>query len=186
MEKTHINFVKIYPQIGNIEDSNLRKSVVEILEEVWIASSWQSLDKIPTSAEISYPNLPHTQCVVELALAIADTFERHHGVIVNRDNLIAAAVLQDASKLVEYSPAPEGERVESTDIGKWYPHAFWCAHLCVSKDLPKEVTNAVLTHSPGSAQFPKSLEGKILYYADQLDVIAIHKDRWKKQIFITK
>ena len=44
----------------------------------------------------------------------------------------------------------------------------------------------VLTHSPQAPKFPSTLEGKILYYVDQLDVLAIYKDRWRKELFITK
>lgn len=149
-------------------------------------SQWERIEDPPTSAEIPYPNLPHTQCTVELSLAIADIFKKHHDVDVNRDHLIVSAVLQDASKLVEYAPGEGEGPVRRTDIGAWTPHAFWCAHLCAVHGMPKEIINTVLTHSPQAAQFPKTLEGKILYYADQLDVIAIYKDRWKKHIVITK
>ena len=44
----------------------------------------------------------------------------------------------------------------------------------------------LLTHTPQAAKFPATIEGKILYYVDQIDVIGIHKDRWRKDIFITK
>jgi hypothetical protein len=43
-----------------------------------------------------------------------------------------------------------------------------------------------LTHTPQASKFPESLEGKILYYVDQLDVIAIHKDRWKKELIVKR
>ena len=44
----------------------------------------------------------------------------------------------------------------------------------------------MLTHSPTAPKFPDTLEGKILYYVDQLDVIAIHKDRWVKHLLVGK
>jgi len=44
----------------------------------------------------------------------------------------------------------------------------------------------MLTHSSSAAKFPDSLEGKILYHVDQIDVIGCHKDRWKKLIHIAK
>jgi hypothetical protein len=104
---------------------------------------------------------------------------------VNRDHLIASAVLQDASKVVEYEPAPGGGACK-TDIGKHYPHAFWCAHLGVLHGLPAEVCDTILTHSPSAGRLPLTLEGKILFFADQIDVIAIHGDKWKKHLFLSK
>jgi hypothetical protein len=52
--------------------------------------------------------------------------------------------------------------------------------------VPDEICHIILTHTPQSASFPTSLEGKILYYVDQIDVLAIHGDRWRKQLMITK
>ncbi len=43
-----------------------------------------------------------------------------------------------------------------------------------------------MTHSPGAAKFPESLEGKILYYADQMDVIAIFGDKWVKHLMVER
>ena len=183
--KKPIDVHAIFPQLQQIEDVQLRATVVEIWEELWAQSKWENLGDVPTSGEIPYPNLPHVQCVVDMALTVADAFERHHRIRVNRDFLIAASILQDASKVVEYAPGENGKAVQ-TDIGRNYPHGFWCAHLGAKKGLPPEIGHVMLTHSSGAATFPATLEGKILYYVDQLDVIAIHKDRWKKNLFISK
>jgi hypothetical protein len=55
-----------------------------------------------------------------------------------------------------------------------------------AKGIPDEIAHVMLTHSPSASKFPDSLEGKILYYVDQIDVIAIHKDRWKKHLLVGK
>ena len=115
-----------------------------------------------------------------MAIHVADVFESIHNVTVNRDILIAAALLQDASKLVEFGPTEDG-KVEYTKIGSTYPHAFWGTYLAIKFGLPDEICEIILDHTPDSARFPKSMEGKILYYVDQLDVIATYKDRWKKE-----
>ncbi len=184
-QKASLNLTGVFPQLLDMKDAGLRTIVIEIWEELWSQSRWNNLADIPTSGEIPYPNLPHSQCVVDLALAVAAQFERHHKVKINRDYLIAGAVLQDASKLVEYEPGPDG-KAKKTAIGKNFPHGFWCAHLAVNKGLPEEIAHVMITHSPQAARFPDTLEGKILYYVDQLDVIAIHGDRWKKHLLIGK
>jgi hypothetical protein len=181
-----LDVVRMFPQIQDIQDTELRQTVIDIWLELWEQSEWQDIGDPPVSAEIPYPNLPHSQCVVVMALAVADAFEKFHNVRVNRDYLIAAAVLQDASKVVEYAPPGPDGKVRRTSIGKNYGHGFWCAHLAIAKGLPEEITHVILTHSPMATKFPDSLEGKILYYVDQLDVIGIHKDRWKKHILVGK
>ncbi|MGZ5120726.1 MAG: hypothetical protein ACXWCP_08495 [Burkholderiales bacterium] len=180
-----LDVIALYPQVQEIRDDKLRNAVIEIWQEMWEMSAWDDPGALPTSFEIPYPNLPHTQCVVAMALSVADAFKKYHGIEVNRDHLIAAAVLQDASKVVEYEPGPDG-KVRRTAIGKNYGHGFWCAHLAVQKGVPHEISHVMLTHSSSAAKFPDTLEGKILYYVDQLDVIGIHKDRWTKHLMIAK
>lgn len=183
--RTHVPIESLYPEVDYIADKKLRIAVSAIWDELWAASSWSDPAQVPTSGEISYPNLPHTRSVLQISLAMADAFATHHGLKVNRDHLIASAVLQDASKVVEYEPAPNGGG-SKTAIGKNFPHAFWCAHLGVLHGLPAEVCDTILTHSPSAGRLPLSLEGKILFFADQIDVIAIHGDRWKKHLFLSK
>lgn len=184
-EKQAIDILALYPAVADIKNDALRQAVIDIWQEMWSESAWTAIGEVPTSGEISYPNLPHTQCIVEMALSVADAFESHHKLMVDRDILIAAAVLQDASKVVEYEPDGAGG-ARHTEIGRNYVHGFWCAHLLAKRNLPHEVAHIVLTHGSAAPRFPSSLEGKILYYIDQLDVIAIHGDRWVKKLMITK
>lgn len=185
MKKKPIDVLTMFPQVDQISDRKLRTAVIEVWEELWRRSAWEDIEEVPTSGEISYPNLPHNRCVVDMALAVAGCLEKYHGVEVNRDYLIAAAVLQDAAKVVEYAPGKDGKPAR-TAIGKNYPHGFWCAHVAIEKGVPDAIGHIMLTHSSAAARFPDSLEGKILYYVDQLDVIAIHKDGWKKHLMIAK
>jgi hypothetical protein len=182
--KAPLQLSTCFPELDLIGDQRLRAGVEAVWEELWQASAWGSLDDLPTSPEIPYPHVPHNRSVIRMALAVADAFEAFHGVTVDRDLLLAGGLLQDASKLVEY--ALEEGRVVLTELGRTYPHSFWAAHLALKHGLPSGVCHIILTHTPQGSQFPASLEGKILYYLDQLDVIAIHKDRWRKELWITK
>jgi hypothetical protein len=170
----------LLPEIALIADASLRDKVRAVWQVLWARSEFRDFHAIPTSGEIPYPNLPHMRCVVALALGIAEKFEKFHGVKVDRDVLVAACLLQDASKVVEYRPK-EGGGIEKTPIGKAVPHAFEAARVALEHDLPLDVVHIIATHSPQAPRFPSSLEGKIIYYADQLDVIAIHGDHWVKE-----
>lgn len=185
MPKKPIDVAWMFPQLDEIRDATLKAKVVEIWNELWAMSEFEDIATVPSSGDIPYPNLPHSRSVLTLCLQVADTFEKFHGVKVDRDVLIAAAILQDASKVVEYRPRAGGG-VERTKIGTTYGHAFWVTMLAAQKGLPEAVSHILLTHSPQAARFPASLEGKIIYYVDQLDVIAIHGDHWVKESIIRK
>jgi hypothetical protein len=173
-----------FPELDLVRDQGVRAGIEAVWEELWQASAWGSLDELPSSPEFPYPHVPHNRSVIRMALAVADAFESFHGVTVDRDLLLAGGLLQDASKLMEY--AVEDGRIVLTQLGRTYPHSFWAAHLAVKHGLPDSVCHVILTHTPEAARFPMSLEGKILYYVDQLDVLAIHGDRWRKELWITK
>ena len=182
--KPALDFQALFPEVKLIQDASLASRVESVWQELWQMSDWDSIDSLAVSPEIRYPHLPHNRAVVEMALAVAASFERFHGVKVDRDALVAAGLLQDASKLVEYT-ITEGEMTLSA-LGRAYPHSFWAAHMALKHGVPEAICHIILTHSPQAATFPTSLEGKILYYVDQLDVLAIHGDRWRKQLMISK
>ena len=182
--KQPLDLPAIFPELALISDTRLRDGVAAVWAELWEASRFESVDDVPTSPEIPASHVRHCHAVLALALAAADVFEKYHGVAVNRDVLIAAGLLQDVSKLVEYEP--DGDSNGYTEDGRRYPHGFLGAHAALARGLPAEVCEIILTHSPTASRFPASLEGKILYYADQLDVIAIFGDRWYKMLMVTK
>lgn len=175
---------RLLPEIGSIGDQALRDGVAAVWQELWQQSAFDSLEDVPTSVEIHAQHLRHCRSVIAIARSVADAFESFHGLVVDRDVLVAAGLLQDVSKMVEYQPHEGGYSL--TDAGRRYPHGFLGAHVALNHGLPAAVCEIILTHSPTATVFPPSLEGKILYYADQLDVIAVFRDRWQKLLFITK
>ena len=183
--ETSLELRKYLPEIDLISSEVLRAKVEAIWAELWEQSRWQSLDDLKVSPEISYPHIPHNRSVVQMALAVAGSIKEFHGIEVDRDLLIAGALLQDASKVVETVPTDDGRAVDS-ELGSLFPHAFWVTHVALIHGLPHELCEVLLDHTPQSARFPKSLIGKILYYVDQIDVIAIFGDRWRQEIRIAK
>ncbi|MBL8699919.1 MAG: HD domain-containing protein [Alphaproteobacteria bacterium] len=181
--KKAIDVAWMFPEFELIRDRALKDRIVAVWQELWAASEFTDIGDVPTSGSIPYPNLPHSRAVLSLCVRIADVFEQVHGTKVDRDTLIAAAILQDASKVVEYRPRPGGG-VDRTEIGQTYPHAYWAGMLATKHGIAPAIVHIILFHSPSAAKFPASLEGKIIYYADQLDVIAISGDHWKKESFI--
>lgn len=162
MTKPPLDFPRLFPEVALIPEPQLRDAVEAVWQELWQASSWQSVDEVPSSPDFPYPHVKHNRAVLTMALAVADAFEQFHGVTVDRGVLIAAGLLQDASKLVEYRRAADGA-VTYTELGATYPHGFWAAHVALQHGVPDAICNIILDHTPQSARFPASLEGKILY-----------------------
>jgi hypothetical protein len=184
VKRPELDLAELLPEIDLIEDAELREKVIAVWEELWQASSFEALADVPIGPKIPYSHLPHNRAVITMALAMADAIERFHRISVDRDAMLAAALLQDVSKLVEMAPDAGG--VVQTEIGKSFQHGFWASHLALTHGLPLEVCEIVLNHTPDSPQLPRTLEGKILWYADQLDVIAVFGDRWVKHLFLTR
>lgn len=182
--KQPLDLASVFPELDEIRDASIRSGVEAVWQELWRESEFESIEDLPTSVEIPYPHVKHNRAILAMAIAVADVFDRVHGVRVDRDVLLAAGLLQDVSKLVEYRPTAGG--AELTTLGQGYPHAFWAAHTALTHGLPDEICQVIVSHSPTASTFPSSLEGKILYYVDQLDVIAIFGDRWRKELFVTK
>jgi hypothetical protein len=182
--KQPLAIATLFPEVEMLRDSGLRAGVEAVWQRLWQDSAFTEVAAVPTSPEIPYPHVVHNRAVVAMALAVSEAFERFHGVRVDRDLLISAALLQDASKLVEFRPSEAG--AEYSEVGRSLPHGFMAVHLAMEEGLPSSVCEIIASHSPTATQFPRSLEGKILYYVDQLDIIAVYGDRWRKEIHITK
>jgi hypothetical protein len=184
VSRPSLDLHRIFPEIELIQDVELREKVVAVWLDVWQESAFEDIADVPIGPAVPYPHVPHNRAVVAMALSIADTIERFHGIAVNRDVLLAAALVQDVSKLVELAPTREG--VEQTELGRSFQHAFWAAHKALEHGLPREVCEIVLNHTPDAPVLPRTLEGKIIWHADQLDVTAVFGDRWVKHLFLTR
>lgn len=169
-----------FPEIDLIADPALRRGVEEIWAELWRQSEYARLEDVPVSLTVPYSQLKHTQAVVRMSLAVADITRAVHGTVVDRDVLVAAALLMDASKLVEYRPGSDGN--ERTIIGSRLPHGTSTASLALARGLPVDVVHVVLAHSPNGGKSPATVEAHILDWLDQLDLNAFGADLWSRQV----
>jgi HD superfamily phosphohydrolase YqeK len=179
MMKPSLDIEQLIPEVKLISNPETRVKVGMIWERLWQESSFTDIHRVPVTPRTSYPHIPHNRAVVQMAIRVADVLEACHGVKVDRDDLVTAALLQDASKLVEYRETEDGG-YGFTEIGEMFQHAFYAAHLALEYGLPNSVVQAISTHTPDSAQYPPSLIAKILFYVDQIDTAALGVDRWKK------
>ncbi|HPC12267.1 MAG TPA: hypothetical protein PK112_09255, partial [candidate division Zixibacteria bacterium] len=105
-----------------------------------------------------------------MCLACDDVLTEVHGANrtrVNRDYLIAGALLADVGKLMEYEIV-DGKPVKS-DYGKHLRHPFSGVGLAFRHGLPSEVMHVIATHSKegeGEKRLPESI---IFHHCDFID-----------------
>ncbi len=161
----------------NIKDSSLKKKVIDYLRNP--ALSHKDFKKYPQGkiAETKTPFsiggigtterdvLNHTVAVVEMCMKLADVAESVYGAKVNRDYLIAGAIVHDIMKIFEWKK--EGENVEHTGI--MLDHSMLGVAELYRRDFPEQVIHMVASHfGEGGPTPPRNLEALILHYVDNM------------------
>jgi putative nucleotidyltransferase with HDIG domain len=164
------NYIKtLFPRIKDIRDEGLRNKVVNVWLKAWEMSH---CDKVETSsawppekAKIQLSNVEHTNQVVECAIAVANIVERTQQVNINLDHLIAAAILHDVDKIIEFDEATG----RLSTFGQLFGHTSLGISLALEQALPIEIVHAIGTHSPiYSKHPPKTHEALILSHVDKM------------------
>lgn len=169
---------RLFPQIDDVQDPVLRRAIIDIWIEVGAECAWQRFEDVPKSLgqERSRPLVDHIRGVTRMALALADAAAVEHGPRCNRDYLLAACLLHDVSKPLEFEPDPEGRPTNGpamparkSALGRNMQHAVYATHKIFAHSLPLEIANIVVTHTHESNVRGTSLEAALLFYADYAD-----------------
>jgi|ERR1700733_1064705 len=175
------SLIELLPELAWVADDETRAKCVEIWLTLHRESNFPAISDVPVSPTLTYSHVIHNRSVVHMARATADVVQEFHNVTVNRDHLYAAALLQDAAKLVEFDCLdPSSRKVVHSDLGRRFQHSLYVAHLAFSAHLDLDIIEAIVDHTYSSSRFPRTLIGKILYYTDQIDMAAMGGDNWKK------
>ncbi|MCW4013909.1 MAG: HDIG domain-containing protein [Candidatus Bathyarchaeota archaeon] len=113
--------------------------------------------------------LEHTVSVVRVALVFCDIVEELYGGEVNRDTVVAGAVLHDVMKCYCYEDV-EGGGFRGSDFGGRVDHLTLMVGELMSRGFPLDVVHVVAAHhgDVGPTK-PKSLEALIVSIADLAD-----------------
>lgn len=191
LERTDIT--SIFPEVDEIGDPTLRSAVIDIWMEVAREMSWERLEDVPQNTRnLSYRNLVrHIRGVTAVALQIAETARAMHGRSYDRDILIAACLLHDASKPLESQPdgeAKHGDVVsgKTSELGRQLPHAVYATHMILQRKLPLALAHLVVTHTHSVNVRGNCWEAAVLFYADYADTDAgvsqagdtLYSQRW--------
>ncbi|MEA2069693.1 MAG: HD domain-containing protein [Asgard group archaeon] len=161
----------IWPEIEWIKDETLKENVYKTWEQALEKSvlSAKDLEEIPFTLLIKdckVTFMEHKRAVVHIAVEAAKVMEEFFGkkLPINRDYLIAGAILIDVGKLVEYV-MEEGKAVVGK-TGKLLRHPFTGVSLARNNNIPDEVCHMIATHSKEGDLGKRTIEGIIVHHAD--------------------
>ena len=169
MEEKENYIQRLFPRVNAINDPEIRKKVIDLWWGTWKESDFKRIEDLSQwqsmKEKLDISNVEHTNQVVECALAMASVVERDQGIKVERDTLIAGAILHDIDKLLIFHQ-PSGE---TTKMEMHLAHTTIGAHLALKAGLPLGIVHVIAAHSANhSSTSPKSVEAVIVYHADHV------------------
>lgn len=158
---------RAFPLLEKIEDEGLQGLVVRVWVEAARRGGWEDIEDIPFTLLIKpapYDLLEHTRRVAEMALAVG---ERRND--VDRDLLLAGALLHDVGKLLEYRR--EGGEVTLSPSGRLLRHPISGAALVLEMGGDERLAHIVASHSREGELLKsgRSPEATIVYHCDFID-----------------
>jgi len=156
---------KSFPELGWIQDTDLRKKVVTVWKTAADRGHWVRLTDIPFTLLFENSGLlvDHTRRMTKLAWNAASAREEP----LNKDFLIAGALLHDVGKLLEYE-MKNGKIVKSA-FGEKTRHPAAGALLAEECKLPKEVVHIIAAHSHEGDSMKRTPEAIIVHHCDFID-----------------
>jgi putative nucleotidyltransferase with HDIG domain len=162
---------QLWPEIDWIQGAELREKVTQ----VWVLALERSpltpddLNKIPFTLLV--PNCPttfmeHKRCVVHIARKAAESMTEFMGTAlpIDRDAVIAGAILADVGKLLEYEHA-DGKTRQSKR-GEMLRHPFTGVALAMECGIPDSVCHIIATHAAEGDLVKRTTEAYIVHHAD--------------------
>jgi hypothetical protein len=168
--------VDIFPELEKIKSEELRAKIIACWQEAIVNRNWtiEELKQIPFTLladNVQIGFLEHVRTCTRMALAVDEVMEDAYGsrrTPVNRDYLIAGALLADVGKLFEYEKKPDGTIIKS-DLGKHIRHPFSGVGLAFKHGLPPEVLHVIAVHSKEGTGENRSPEALIFHHVDFID-----------------
>lgn len=156
---------ELYPELHLIQNAELRKKCVDAWVLAWELSGWERIEDVPLTGAVKKPlGVQHNRAVARLALAVYETFKESHNVELNRDYLIAGALLHDVAKPLEYAPAGQGSLA-----GNLLRHSMYGIHIALAVGLPLEIAQIIGGHSYEGQYVKRTPESTVIHFLDYLD-----------------
>ncbi len=173
------DIAQLFPDIMTITDASLRDKVAAVWDESittgcggkgWTFDELRTIKFTLLAGDIDMRFVEHLNSCVKQCMAIAQVLNSVFSdrVPINRDYLIAGALLADVGKLLEFDKDASGKIVKG-HFGEALRHPFSGVALCYKHGLPVEVMHIVATHSHEGDKVQRSIESIIFHHADFVD-----------------
>ena len=170
------------PEVRQISNSDLRQKCLETWQRALPDSSFHDLTEVPGENWID-PNisqLDHQRAVARMAVAVADAIEEIvPSIKLDRDVLVAGALVHDVGKVFEYDPA-RTQSWKKRPQAAGYPsirHPIYGVHLGIAAGLPETVLHIIAAHAKEGALIKRSLENTLVSVIDRLFWELVAKSR---------
>lgn len=170
----HEEIERLIPELKEISDETLREKTARVWIEALEKGGWKTeeLTSIPFTLlvdKVSISFLEHVRTVCKLCIAAERILVEAYGdrVRIDRDTLIAGALIADVGKLLEY--AKENGKIVKSRSGKYLRHPFTGVAMGFEQGLPDEILHVAAVHSKEGDHFKRSPEAIIFHHADFTD-----------------
>ena len=170
---------QLFPPLMKIKDELLREKVAAVWDEAistgcggkgWTFDELRAVKFTLLAGDIDMTFVEHLNSCALQCIAIADVLENAFrcAIPIQRDYLIAGALLADVGKPLEYAKDISGKVIQGT-FGQQVRHPFSGVALAYKHGLPGEVLHIIATHSHEGDKVERSIESIIFHHADFVD-----------------
>jgi putative nucleotidyltransferase with HDIG domain len=170
------------PEFDQIRDEELRNKALDVWEDALRDGGWElnELLHMPFSLwaeNVKVSFIEHVRTVCRLCMEVEKVLHDAYGerMSINRDYLIAGALLADVGKLIEYERM-DGKYIRSQK-GELLRHPFSGVGMAYRRGLPEGVMHVIATHSKEGDHVARSPESIIFHHADFIDFDLVSKKR---------
>ncbi len=169
------DIVVALPELSLIEDAALREKVIDVWEEALKTGGFSlwDLKNMPFTLladNVSVTFLEHVRAVCQMCVGMADVIVKSYGkrVPINKDVLVAGALLADIGKMIEFEKRTDGT-LRKGHRGEMLRHPFSGVGLAFKHGLPYEVMHIIAVHSKEGDFVRRSPEAIIYHHAEFAD-----------------
>ncbi len=164
----------LIPEFNQIQDEDLRTRTLAVWQEAMEIGGWtpEDLQKVPYTllvegVDVSFPE--HVSVVCRMCIALEGVLKDAYGdrYDIDRDTLIAGALLADVGKLIEFRE--EDGEYQWASMYKYLRHPFTGVGLSFKHGIPERVMHIIATHSWEGGKFQRRPESIIFHHADFVD-----------------
>src|SRR5947199_6322093 len=170
---------QLFPPLMHIKDESLRQKVAAVWNESittgcggkgWTFDELRAVKFTLLAGDIDMTFVEHLNSCARQCIAIADVLEKsfRYGIPIQRDYLIAGALLADVGKPLEFDKEKSGKVIKGT-FGQQVRHPFSGVALAYKHGIPGEVLHIIATHSHEGDKVERSIESIIFHHADFVD-----------------